>query len=133
MYHGSRKMLIFLIVVFLAVNISCGVLTAIGMKQIVGGKFHLLYWRAELIGQTKEEAILSGTYACSYDIEGNAEFLSVIIWILTTAWEVLALCLALWIAVKQFRDLRRLLSSARSTIEDMFTVLVKSHILYFAR
>jgi preprotein translocase subunit SecG len=133
MYHGSRKMLTILIVICLAVTISCGVLTAIGMKQIVGGKFHLLYWRVELIGQTKEEAILSGTYACNYDIEGNAEFLAMILWIITTAWEVLALCLALWIAVKQFRDLRGLGSSAGSTIVDMFTVLIKSHILYFAR
>lgn len=126
-------MLTFLIIIFLAVNISCGVLAAIGMKQIVGGKFHLLYWKVELIGQTKEEAILFGTYACTYNIEGNAEFLSMIVWILTTAWEVLALCLALWIAVKQFRDLRQLGSSAESTIVDIFTVLVKSHILYFAR
>ncbi|KAG2035804.1 hypothetical protein BDR03DRAFT_1092958 [Suillus americanus] len=90
-------------------------MAAIGLKHIVG-----------------EEAILPGTYACSYDIEGNAEFLSVIIWMLTTAWEVLTLCLALWIAVKQFRNLRRLRSSAGSTVVDMFTVLVRSHVLYFA-
>ncbi|KAG1839914.1 hypothetical protein DFJ58DRAFT_916872 [Suillus subalutaceus] len=28
-------------------------------------------------------------------------------WILSTVWEVLALCLAVWITVKQFRELRR--------------------------
>lgn len=39
MYHGSRMMLTFLIVIFLAVMISWGVLVAIGLKQIVGGKF----------------------------------------------------------------------------------------------
>lgn len=87
----------------------------------------------ELIGQTKEEVILSGTHVCSYDIGGNAESLTLIIWILIIAWEVLALCLVLWIAVKHFRDLRRLRLSAGSIIVDMFTVLVKSHICYFAR
>lgn len=114
MYHGSR-MLTFLIVIFLALNISCGVLVAIGLKQVIG-----------------EEVILSGTHVCSYDAGGNAEFLTLIIWILIIAWEVLALCLVLWIAVKQFRDLRRLRLSAGSIIVDMFTVLAKSHIRYFA-
>lgn len=115
MYHGSRMMLTFLIVIFLALNISWVVLVAIGMKQVIG-----------------EEVILSGTHVCSYDAGGNAEFLTLIIWILIIAWEVLALCLVLWIAVKQFRYLRRLRLSAGSIIVDMFTMLVKSHIRYFA-
>jgi hypothetical protein len=32
-------MLTFLIVIFLALNISWGVLVAIGLKQVIGGKF----------------------------------------------------------------------------------------------
>jgi hypothetical protein len=39
MYQGSRTMLIFLVVIFLAVNIACVVLSAIGLKQLVAGKF----------------------------------------------------------------------------------------------
>jgi hypothetical protein len=52
---------------------------------------------------------------------------------LNTVWEVLALCLSVWIAVKHFRDLRRLDLSTGSIIGDCFRVLIKSHVLYFAR
>ncbi|KAG2341251.1 hypothetical protein BDR05DRAFT_965678 [Suillus weaverae] len=51
---------------------------------------------------------------------------------LNTIWEVLALCLAVWIVVKHFRDLRRLGPSTGLTIGDCFRVLIKSHVLYFA-
>ncbi|KAG2352565.1 hypothetical protein BDR07DRAFT_834992 [Suillus spraguei] len=50
-------------------------------------------------------------------------------WILYTVWEFLALCLAVWIAVKHFRELRR--PSTEGTIGDCFMVLMKSHVLYF--
>ncbi|KAG1756144.1 hypothetical protein EDD22DRAFT_912690 [Suillus occidentalis] len=54
-------------------------------------------------------------------------------WMLNTVWEVVALCLSVWIAVKHFRDMRRLLGpSTGSTIGDCFRVLMKSHVLYFA-
>jgi predicted RND superfamily exporter protein len=42
MYQRSRIVLIFLVVVFLAVNIACGVITAIGLQYMVGGKFYVL-------------------------------------------------------------------------------------------
>ncbi|KAG1865864.1 hypothetical protein DFJ58DRAFT_911880 [Suillus subalutaceus] len=51
-------------------------------------------------------------------------------WILSTVWEVLALCLAVWITVKQFRELRR--HSTRGIIGDCFTVLMQTHVSYFA-
>ncbi|KAG2075496.1 hypothetical protein BDR04DRAFT_44542 [Suillus decipiens] len=54
------------------------------------------------------------------------------VWVLNTIWEVLTLCLSVWIAVKHFRDIRRLGSSTGSTIGDCFRVLIKSHVLYFA-
>ncbi|KAG1737341.1 hypothetical protein EDB19DRAFT_990069 [Suillus lakei] len=53
-----------------------------------------------------------------------------IAWILGTVWEVLALCLAAWIAVKHFRELRQ--HSAGGIIGDCFTVLMKTHVSYFA-
>ncbi|KAG2147782.1 uncharacterized protein EDB93DRAFT_1250498 [Suillus bovinus] len=48
MYQGSRMMLTFLVIMFLAVNIAYGVLTAIVLKDSV-----------------VEELVLSGTYGCN--------------------------------------------------------------------
>ncbi|KAG2034575.1 hypothetical protein BDR03DRAFT_598789 [Suillus americanus] len=115
MYQRSRMMLIFLVTIFLAVNIACGVMAVIALKVI-----------------SAEELILSGTHTCSYGSEGDSQILFLMIWILNTVWEGLALCLAVWIAVKQFRDLRRLGPSTGSTIGDCFRVLIKYHVLYFA-
>ena len=53
------------------------------------------------------------------------------IWILGAAWETLALCLAIWITVKHFRELRG--PSTGWIVRDCFAVLVKSHVFYFAR
>jgi hypothetical protein len=58
-------------------------------------------------------------------------FLVIMTWILALAWEILALCLAVWIAVKHFRELRQL--PTRGIIGDCFTVLMKTHVSYFAR
>ncbi|KAG1738439.1 uncharacterized protein EDB91DRAFT_461015 [Suillus paluster] len=115
MYQGSRKMLIFLIAIFLAVNISCGVMSGIALKNLSG-----------------EELILDGTYECTFYYGGGVQILIRMVWILSTIWEVLVLCLAVWIAMKHFRDLRRLGSSTGSTLGDCFTVLIESHALYFA-
>ncbi|KAG2353633.1 hypothetical protein BDR07DRAFT_1432538, partial [Suillus spraguei] len=101
MYQRSRKILIFLVVTSLAVNIFSGV-----------------------------ELILSGTYQCSYNSVGDILLLVSLTWIIGTVWEVLALCLAIWIAVKHFRELRQ--HSAGGIIGDCFTVLVQTHVLYFA-
>ncbi|KAG1786229.1 uncharacterized protein HD556DRAFT_1531150 [Suillus plorans] len=117
MYHGSRKMLIFLVIIFLAVIITCGVILAIDLEYSV--------W---------EEFVLSGTYICYYvDGDGaNHQISYSTVWILYTVWEVLALCFSIWIAVKHFCDLRRLGASTGSTIGDCFRVLIQSHVLYFA-
>ncbi|KAG2086591.1 uncharacterized protein F5147DRAFT_781576 [Suillus discolor] len=112
---GSRKMLIFLLIIFLAITIAWGVLMAIALKHTVA-----------------EALILSGTYMCDYGFKKDVGLLISMIWVLYTIWEVLALCLSLWIAVKHFRDLRRLGPLTGLTIRDCFKVLVKSHVLYFA-
>jgi len=62
---------------------------------------------------------------------GDFLFLESMSWVLGTVWEVLALCLAVWIAVKHFRDLRR--HPTRGMIRDCFTVLMQTHVSYFAR
>lgn len=46
-------------------------------------------------------------------------------------WEILALCLAGWTTVKHFRELRQY--PAGGMIWDCFKVLIKSHLVYFAR
>ncbi|KAG2033499.1 hypothetical protein BDR03DRAFT_967377 [Suillus americanus] len=111
MYQGSRKVLVFLVVIFLAVNITSGVVAVIVLRNML-----------------LEESILSGTYQCT-DVYGDDQNLFFVVWILNTAWEILTLCLSVWIAVKQFRDLRRF---GTSTFGDCLTVLIKSHVLYFA-
>ncbi|KAG2356181.1 hypothetical protein BDR07DRAFT_1423985 [Suillus spraguei] len=94
MYQGSKKVLIFLVVIFLVVNIFGVIFMVIVLRNV-----------------SAEEVILSGTYQCT---------------------SILTLCLASWIAVKHFRELRRHGPSIGSTIIDCFTVLIKSHVIYFA-
>ncbi|KAG1817913.1 hypothetical protein EV424DRAFT_1644981 [Suillus variegatus] len=105
MYQGSRKMLMFLVIIFLAINIACGVIAAIGLNDAV-----------------EEELILSGIYVCTGVYSGDDQLLFSMTWILNTVWEVLSLCLSVWVAVKHFR----------STVGDCFRVLIQSHVLYFA-
>ncbi|KAG2090408.1 hypothetical protein BD769DRAFT_415820 [Suillus cothurnatus] len=112
MYQRSRKVLIFLVVIFLAITITNVVIAAIMTMQITG-----------------EEFVLSGTYECTADFVGDSQFLSSMTWILGTVWEVLTLCLAVWIAVKHFRELRQ--HSTSGIIGDCFTVLMKTHLSYF--
>jgi len=63
-------------------------------------------------------------------MDGEALFLLNMTWILGGVWEALALVLAVWIAVKHFRELPR---STTWSIGDCFTILVKTHVFYFAR
>ncbi|KAG2109612.1 uncharacterized protein F5147DRAFT_836570 [Suillus discolor] len=116
MYQRSRRMLIFLVIIFLTVNIACGVVAIIGIKYDFVSK----------------ELVVSGINMCSGGFEGGTQLLMSMIWMLNTVWEVLALCLSVWIAAKHFRDLRRLGPWTASTIGDCFRVLVESHVLYFA-
>ncbi|KAG1834300.1 hypothetical protein DFJ58DRAFT_219296 [Suillus subalutaceus] len=113
MYQRSRKVLIFLIVIFLAIRIVNAVFIAILTMHI-----------------SVEEFVLSGTYQCMFSYTGDFLLLSSMTWILDTVWEVIALCLAVWIAVKHFRELRQ--NSTRGIIDDCFTVLMKTHVSYFA-
>ncbi|KAG1796014.1 uncharacterized protein HD556DRAFT_1441847 [Suillus plorans] len=115
MYQGSRMMLMFLVIIFLAVNIAYGVIAAIALKDAV-----------------LEESILSGIYMCGYVFEGDEQLLISMVWMLNAVWEVLVLCLSVWVAIKHFRELRRLGPSTGSTIGDCFRVLIQSHVLYFA-
>ncbi|KAG2348036.1 hypothetical protein BDR05DRAFT_957688 [Suillus weaverae] len=97
MYQRSRKMLVFLIVILLAISITCGL-------------------------------ILSGTSVCVYEIIGDTPILDTVMLALYPAWQVFALCLTVWIAVKHFRELR--LSSTGWTIGGWFAVLVQPHAIY---
>lgn len=112
MYQRSRKMLIFVVVTFLAVTIACLVIFAIGSSYVS--------W---------EEFVLTGTHQCVQ--RGQVGLLTTMAWTLATIWELLALCLALWVVVKHFRELQRP-SRGRRSIGNWFTALIKTHVLYFA-
>lgn len=111
MYRQSRKMFAFLIVTFLAKTIPCGVISAVDSSYVSG-----------------EEFVLFNIHLCNY--EGVNLITRAQNWILITAWEVLILCLAVWIAARHFRELQR--PSTGSVVGDCFTVLIKTHVLYFA-
>ncbi|KAG2118979.1 uncharacterized protein F5147DRAFT_194315 [Suillus discolor] len=111
MYQGSRKMLIFLIVILLVLTIAGGVTTAIGIKR------------------NSEDAV-SGIYQCTYKYDRDGRLLMSITWILRIVWEVLVMCLVVWIVIKHFRQLRP--SSQAAIIGDCFVVLMKTHAVYFA-
>ncbi|KAG2356166.1 hypothetical protein BDR07DRAFT_1423954 [Suillus spraguei] len=113
MYQRSRKILLFLVVTFLAVIIFSGVV-AVMITMYSSG----------------EELILSGTYQCTTPYKEVTLLLNIITWIVGTVWEVLALCLATWIAVKRFNELRQ--HSAGGIIGHLFVVLMKTHMVYFA-
>ncbi|KAG0696547.1 hypothetical protein DFH29DRAFT_195317 [Suillus ampliporus] len=112
MCQGSKKMLIFLAVVLLAYTIASAVITVIGN-----------------IGVSGEEAVLSGNHQCGYVIDVDKLRLNDGILIPTAVWEILALFLATWVAIKHFCELRQ--SPTGSTIGDCFIVLTRSHVLYF--
>lgn len=112
MYLGSNRILIILVAIFVPIVVTCGVMVAIAASHTPG-----------------EEYILSGTYQCTYVWEGNARTIDSMAWALYTIWESLALCFALRIAVKHFRGLQR--PSNIWTIEDLITVLMKTHAAYF--
>ncbi|KAG1809805.1 uncharacterized protein HD556DRAFT_1522289 [Suillus plorans] len=114
MYQKSRRMLIFLVVVFLAIRITIGVMIAITVSRFV-----------------VEERVFSGNYECTVALGGSVlQVLNYITWILLTVWEVLTLCLTVWIALKHFRELRQ--QSSEGIIMDCFTILMKTHVTYFA-
>ncbi|KAG1775269.1 hypothetical protein EV702DRAFT_453991 [Suillus placidus] len=110
--YQRRMMLIFLSAILLSVTIASGVtITIITMHM------------------SEEEFVLSGTYQCYVNFGDNTNLSYSIYWMFITAWEVLALCLAIWIAVKHFRELQR--PSPGWIIGDCFTALTKSHLVYF--
>lgn len=110
--YQRRMMLIFLCAILLSVTIASGVtITIITMHM------------------SEEEFVLSGTYQCYVNFGDNANLSYSIYWMFITAWEVLALCLAIWIAVKHFRELQR--PSPGWIIGDCFMALTKSHLVYF--
>lgn len=77
-----------------------------------------------------EEAILSGIHQCLFTYKGDFLLPMAIFWVLTAVWEVLTLCLAVRIVIIHFRELQQ--PSTGWTSEDSITVLIKSHVFYFA-
>jgi len=120
-------MLIFLVVIFLGVQIAGVVIAAIQVAYVSGGKLQL--WKriehVRLMRRILEEFILSGIYLCAYE---DSQYMMVsVTWMLGAVWEVLTLCLAVWISVKHMRELHG------PAIGDCFTVLIRTHVFYFTR
>ncbi|OAX37023.1 hypothetical protein K503DRAFT_259856 [Rhizopogon vinicolor AM-OR11-026] len=111
MYQQSRKMLIFLIAIYVIILVASNVIFAI-----------------QIMDASAVEYVLSGAHLCLYDAGGSL-FLSGMNWILRLVWEILVICLAVWIAVKHFRELQR--PSTGWAVGDYFTVLMKTHLFYF--
>ncbi|KAG2356636.1 hypothetical protein BDR07DRAFT_433518 [Suillus spraguei] len=64
------------------------------------------------------------------NFRGGGPFLLQITWVIgNTVWEVIALCFAVWIAVKHFRELRQY--STGGIVGDCLAVLMKTHVFYF--
>lgn len=118
MHQQSRKVLIFLIVIFLAVNIAGGVIATIVTTRVSSEVLNNFY---------------NNTSQCASNLRGGSNdiLLTLMIWILPAVWEVITLCLAVRIAVKRIRELQRPLTGWLST-RDCFAVLIKTHVVYFA-
>src|SRR6267154_6567893 len=63
-----------------------------------------------------EESVFSGVHQCIYKVKEDYQFLMDEKWILGTVWKVIALCLAVWITIKHFRELQR--PSTGWTVKD---------------
>ena len=127
MYQQSRKILILLVSIYSAVTISCVVIMSIWSRTYqLPGELELQVKGTLLIQQISEASVLSGQYIC-VTVALVDTLLLATTWILGTVWEVLTLSLAVWIAIKHFREL-----PTGWTIEDCFKVLIRSHVLYFA-
>jgi hypothetical protein len=76
--------------------------------------------------------VLSGIHYClSYYPEGKIPLLIGGDWeyVAGLIWEIITLSLAVWIVIKHFRELRQ---QSRWNIRDCFTVLIQTHVFYFA-
>ncbi|KAG2342702.1 hypothetical protein BDR05DRAFT_963914 [Suillus weaverae] len=110
MYQRSKRMLIFLVVLLLASTVAAGVMTAIGNNYV-----------------SRAELILSGNSLCFTQYTNPvAMALTRETLIPTLIWEILALCLALWIVAKHFCEVRQMPIAG-----DSFTMLIKGHVLDF--
>ncbi|OAX40262.1 hypothetical protein K503DRAFT_781520 [Rhizopogon vinicolor AM-OR11-026] len=117
MYQRSKKMLVFLVVIFLAIQVTAIGVVLVGSRNVSGVEFQF---------------VLPVTHMCGY-VEGeDIVLLTMMTWILNTVWAILGLCLAVWIAVKHFLGLRRV-STTWVVQWDYFTIsIVRTHVFFFA-
>jgi hypothetical protein len=121
-------MLVFLLVIFLAIQIVICVIARMMNLDLFVGKLRLKVSElcvSGLQGKVPVEYVFSGSYMCINSLLGD------FVWIFGLAWETLALCLAIWIAIRHFRELQR--PSSGWAVGDCFTVLIETHVFYFAR
>jgi len=120
MYQRSRKMLIFLVITFTAVTVTQGVNSARGISSVVGMGVVL----------SSSLSTVINPYTCGTGLaDPNSRQPIIETSILGITWEVLALCLTLWIVAKHVRELQR--SSTGWTAGGCITVLMETHVRYF--
>jgi len=89
-------MLVFLLVIFLAIQIIICVIARMKNMDVLVGKLRLKVSKlffSGLQGKMPVEYVTLGIYMCSNSFLGD------VVWIFGLAWEILALCLAIWVAI----------------------------------
>ncbi|KAG2127893.1 uncharacterized protein EDB93DRAFT_195700 [Suillus bovinus] len=112
MYQQSKPILVFLALALVASTITSGAMLVMGNTGISG-----------------EEFVLSGYHICLVQIDTPQMNLNHEMVIPTAIWEILAFLLAVWVVILRFREMQQ--SRTGSSIGDCFTMLIKSHALYF--
>lgn len=127
--YRSRKVLVFLVMVFMTVTIACGLVSGIVGRDFSYGKLCLRMkysMRVMLMECIPDESILSGTYQCISEVSQPSDSLIMATtWIFNMAWAILGLSLAAWVAFRHFREIKQW------TAKDRLTALIKSHMIYF--
>ncbi|KAG2034937.1 hypothetical protein BDR03DRAFT_551619 [Suillus americanus] len=128
-YLGIIYTVIGLLVYVPTISLTDAVIVNAILGVIMIARLHAMYQRRKML-TFLSVILLAVTIANGVTITIITMHLSYFIyWSFTTAWEVLALCLAIWIAVKHFRELKR--PSTGWIVRDCFTALTKSHLVYF--
>ncbi|KAG2344934.1 hypothetical protein BDR05DRAFT_947244 [Suillus weaverae] len=105
------------------------------LDVIIIARLHAMYQQSRKMLMFLVATFLAITIACgvitamlerNHFSFGNDKLLIAATWILGSIWELLVLSLAIWITVKRSRELRQW------KIEDRFSALMKTQVLYFA-
>jgi len=113
-------MLVLLIVTFLGVQVTCVVIVAIQGRHISGGKLWS-YINDLSTSNSRHKYQRKSSSPAPINAVMTSRLLAQMTWILVIAWEILAMCLAAWTAVKHVRELQQ-----QHGQPDCFAVLMRT-------